>query len=147
MTLPISDDALDPAADLGYDDQAPATPLAVIAKLMPEQMVMQRPEAPAFAQFSSYLLGGTEAPIQILTQAPKRKRALIQVLAGASANVNGYVVVGNQGQIYANKPGQVNSGGILTVGVQIEYTGSSPLYLAPDGTNSLTVTVLDERYQ
>lgn len=149
MTLPISDDAASPASGLGFDDQGGNAPSNLVVRLEPFQTIVQRPEAPAFSQFATYVLTGLETqPIQILTQAPKRKRAYIRIMpALVSGSVAGYVIVGTQSQVQSNRANLFNSGGLMACNTDVEVTGSSPLYLLPDGINALTVLVLDERYQ
>lgn len=148
MTLPIQDDAASAASGLIYDDQGGNAPTALTVRWEDQQIIMQRPEAPAFAQFSTYLPDATFVPQQILAQAPKRKRAIIKVSNSLVDNsAVGFVVVGTLSQVQNVRPNVFNSGGIMVSGDMIEYTGSSPLYLASDGVNALTVTVLDERYQ
>lgn len=111
-------------------------------------------EAPStFGNWSNYkFLTGAEAPVQILSQDRNRKRAVIFVNSGfANSNINGFVSIGNQKQIAgitsATVMAQGNSGGLFVAGNTFVYESEDALWAVGDGSHSLTVTVLDERYR
>jgi len=93
------------------------------------------------SSWQSYKFVGTEQALRLLATSKNRKRAVIMVLPGfANNNTVGNVYVGTQEQV------QNRQGGILVSGVVFEIDSQRETWVAPDGTNSLTVTVLDERY-
>ncbi len=93
------------------------------------------------SSWQAYKFVGTEQAVRLLATSKNRKRAVIMVLPGfANNNTVGNVYVGTQEQV------QNRQGGILVSGVVFEIDSQRETWVAPDGTNSLTVTVLDERY-
>lgn len=92
---------------------------------------------------------GTEAPIKILSQSNRRKRAVIICQSGfANNNVVGYISIGSQNQIVTPLAAVVApNGGALTAGLSVVTEAESELWAAPDGSHSLTLLVLDEQYR
>jgi hypothetical protein len=113
--------------------------------------------APEFSTWSAWALKGTEnnsasgtGCIQLLKQEMKRKRAVITI-GGAfptGTPTAGMVMIGDQNRVKNFNPAvPVPLAGILYAGMSITIEGQSEVWVAADGTNPLTVTVLDERYQ
>lgn len=102
-------------------------------------------ESPPFGSWSSYKFVGTERPVQVLPQTEKRKRAVIWCLPGyVNNNTTGAVMIGTRAQCEAASPS--DTAGIMVSGQTVEVTNQQAVYMVPDGSHSLTVTVLDERY-
>jgi hypothetical protein len=75
-----------------------------------------------------------------LPQAAKRNKASIRVTS-LVPTATAYVLIGSLNQVN-------NGQGIrLYHGQFIEILGVPAVYMAPDGTNPVTVTVLDEKYR
>jgi hypothetical protein len=87
-----------------------------------------------------YTFAATDGPQQILPQNSKRKRAVVTVQPGAAGNVVGFVYVGDMGHV-SNR-----AGGRLYVGNTTTVESKPAVFAMSDGTNSLSVTVLDESY-
>lgn len=110
-------------------------------------------EAADFGAWSvTQFITGLEGPRQILPQANKRKRAIIYILPGfVNNNTVGYVSFGSQSQMNAYgaaaATGLLLAGGILVAGNNVTLQSKSELWCRPDGSHSLTVVVIDERYQ
>lgn len=104
---------------------------------------IEKIEGTEYASFQTYTLLGTETqPVQLLAQDLKRKRAVIIVNNGfLDNNSAGYVKIGDIGSVSNNQ------GALLASGNSVVLESGRAIYLMTDGTNSLTVTVIDERYK
>lgn len=120
--------------DAGY---APAVRVHIVGSDIDKE------EGTEYASFQTYKLVGTESqPTRILAQDLKRKRAVIQVNNGfTDNNTSGYVLIGDVGAVSNHQ------GALLTAGNQVVLENGRALYLMPDGSHALTVTVIDERYK
>lgn len=113
------------------DPNAPAAP--------PERIA-----AADFGAFGKVVLAGTEtkgAKLSLLPRENKRNRAVIWITPGAAGNVAGKVIIGSAAQCDGG------TGAELVNGMSLTYEGASPVFLAADGTNSLTVNFVDERFR
>lgn len=105
---------------------------------------LDQDETPEFGSWMGYQLVGTETPFQLLRRAEgKRYKTQIAVVAGAAANTTGHIFIGSQNQI--QNPS--SNAGFLIAGQIIEYHAQQEVWCRPDGTNSLWVMVLEERYR
>lgn len=103
-------------------------------------------ESPTFGSWKSYKLQGTEVAQQILPQTDRRARAIIWVTPGIPAGNNaGAVYFGTQAQTQNPNPSDV--AGILVNMTQIEIQSQQAVWMVPDGSHALTVTVYDEQYR
>ncbi len=94
-------------------------------------------EAATWGVWTSYTLAGTEPAQQIIPQDRRRRRAVV-IVNGASPGV---VYIGTQAQV------QRQVGGILAGGNSVTLESQSPMWMAPDGTHPMTVSVLVEGYR
>lgn len=90
-----------------------------------------------FGGWITYTLAATTAPQRILMHDEHRRRAVI-IVSGT-----GPVFVGTEAQTKASPV----LGGQLATGAVIETKNRQELWLAPDGTHTATVTVLNERWE
>lgn len=81
---------------------------------------------------------GPATPQQILPQNNRRKQAAVFVSGAA-----GYVLVGTRGQVMNNQGGRLIAGSANRFPIE----NKQELWMTGDGTNAVTVTVLDERYE
>lgn len=98
--------------------------------------------APELASLNSYLLQGTEiagAAIQILPQDTRRHKAHIYVFSTVPT-ANAYIILGKREQVMNGQGFRLYSGQDLTIESQ------AVVWLAADGVDPVTVSVLDERY-
>jgi hypothetical protein len=106
----------------------------------------EKQTAPDFGVWRSITLAGTEIgglSMQLLPQEEKRHRAIIIIQPGVAANVLGNVFIGTRAQVQATLP----QGGQLVNGNSVVLESASEVWIAADGSHSLTVTVLDERFK
>jgi hypothetical protein len=96
--------------------------------------------APEFGSLRTFVIAGTSPPQQILAQNDNRDQARILVYAGTGAAATAYVQVGSRQQVMNNVGGQ------LLPGTNLEIKTSQEFWLGSDGSNTMIVTVLDERY-
>lgn len=103
--------------------------------------------APEFASFARFLgVGGAQA-VQILPEAPKRKRAIIKLTAvtgGAKA------IVGSIGQVGNGATGTALQGFQFTAATDapLEYTARGALFVIADTVGqTVDISVMDERYR
>lgn len=124
-----------------HDNETPVVD-DVKANAIPVTVVGEKETPATFGIWTTYKLTGTEQAQMILPLSLKRHRAVIQVMNGFLNNNNlGYVLIGSLGQV------QNGQGGVLVSGVSVTIESESAVFLAPDGSHALTVTVLEERYR
>lgn len=125
---------------------------AILQTLKAGSASVERLEAPPFGSWQTFVFNGTpgDPPQRILTQNPKRKKAIIRCLPGPTAqNTAGYVRLGSQAQV-SNVPagsGFTPTGGQIQNGMAYEYEAQEAVYAVSDGAKELMLVVLDERYQ
>jgi hypothetical protein len=95
----------------------------------------ERDVAAEWGSWQTFPIVAATPPQQILPQNNKRKEAQIIIFGTA-----GYVLVGTRAQVQNKQGGQLQAG-------RYPFEAKQELWLAGDGTNAFTVTVLDERYQ
>lgn len=88
----------------------------------------------------NYIFAATDQPQQILPQNSKRKQAVITVQPGNAASIVGFLYIGDQARVFNRVSGRGYNGNSITV------ESAAAVWAAPDGTNSLSLTVLDESY-
>jgi hypothetical protein len=93
-----------------------------------------------WGSWQTYPLAGTTPAQQLLAQNNKRKQAQLIVFAGTGAAAGAFVRVGTRAQVMNNAGGQLQPG-------RYPVENTQELWLAPDGTNAMTVVTLDERYE
>lgn len=126
---------LDELATGKYSGKAPPLDVRIVGS------IVDKPEGTEFASIQSYVLLGTETqPSRILAQDLLRKRAVIIISPGNAGNITGFVRIGPIGDV------QNSQGGILVNGNTLVLENGRAWYVLGDGSHSLTVTVLDERY-
>lgn len=96
--------------------------------------------APDHSEWQSWTLNGTDSPMQILPLNPKREQAIIMVGPGLAGNQAGSLLFGSKAKVDNGQGGRLVSSQSVTV------KGMAPVYCRPDGVNSLTVTIIDERW-
>lgn len=115
------------------------TPVKVVVTNPSEQV---REFAPELSAFNSWELQGTEvagASMQVLPQDTRRHKAHIYVTSTVPT-ANAYVVLGKREQVMNGQGFRLYSGQRVTVESQ------AAVWLAADGVDPITVSVLDERY-
>ena len=101
--------------------------------------------APDFGSYNTYILLGTETqPLNILPQSRLRNRAVIRVTS-LVPTANAYVTIGGLGQVGNGTP-QTAQGFRLFHSQVLEIESMPAVYMLPDGTNPVTVCVMDEKY-
>jgi hypothetical protein len=98
--------------------------------------------APEFGNWrSTQTIAGAQAGVRILPQESKRNRAIIVIAQGAAANRTGSVFIGKR-EVVLN-----GQGAQLDYGMSVVQEAAAEVWMVGDGINSLTVSVLDERYR
>jgi hypothetical protein len=82
---------------------------------------------------------------QIVARSDKRYRAYIRVQPGDAGNSTGFIVLGTQGQVNSGMGANIQ-GFRLVNGQDFTYYAKAELWVVGDGTTSLYVSVLDERF-
>lgn len=101
-------------------------------------------EAADFGAYFTITLTGTEQPIQLLPYDVNRARAYI------TCTGTGPVFVGSTQGVQTMRNGQTSGQApafILSTGITLAVTHKQPVYLAPDGTHTATVSVAVERWE
>lgn len=134
---------IDLEADTGDNAAGDPVPVRIVRD---DTVNLEENQAANFASWESNTTGAAGAvnpAVQILPQAPKRKRATIQVSPGLVAGATaGYVLLGNR------KEDVQNGGGARYYnGQKIDYEAQPAVWMIGDGTNDLSVSVEDERYK
>jgi hypothetical protein len=99
--------------------------------------VKTRSDPNTFAAWSSWTLVGTEGPFQILSNDPGR--AVARILVSGT----GPLYVGSREQ--CQTAGFVGAALIPTGTGWLEYTAAPAVWAVPDGSHSVTITVINER--
>jgi len=97
-----------------------------------------------FGAYFTVTYAGTENPQQLLPYAANRARAYVTVTG------TGPVYIGSVAGITAMRAGAVQGQApayILATGITLPITHKQPVYIAPDGTHSATVSVAVERWE
>lgn len=116
----------------------------VVASDVPEKKPERTTSAADFGAWATFQTpAGPDQARRILSNNRKRTRAVLLCSAGLAGNVAGAVFLGTQAQAQTTQAGL--SGGRLIAGQSITIESYSDLWLVGDGTNSLTVTVMDEQ--
>lgn len=128
---------------MGSDAVAPEvlTPVPVTGTVGLSSEILDKgfrtsPQAAGYGAWTTYVLGGTEKAQPIIPFDDRRARALI-IVSGT-----GPVFVGTMAQTQSSPP----LGGQLATGATVEIRNQQQLWMVPDGTHSVTVTVLVERW-
>jgi len=100
----------------------------------------QQVSAPEFGSLRTYVITATSPPQQILPQSNNRDQARVLVFNGTGAAAGAFVLVGSRQQVMNSQGGQ------LLNGTNLEIKTSQEMWLTSDGSNTMIVTVLDERY-
>jgi hypothetical protein len=100
-------------------------------------------QAADYGSWMTYLTpAGADQARPVLPMEPARHRATILVSAPGAVVAGSGVWVGTMAQCQAAPP----VGGFLAVGASVVIENNQALFLIGDGTNSLRVTVLQERW-
>jgi hypothetical protein len=140
MTHPHQlEDGHDPAA------AAAVTPVPVTGKVELHGAILDKglrtsPQAAGYGGWQTYVFVGTEQPVQILAFDDARARALL-IISGT-----GPAYAGTQAQCQQARNGGQVVGGQLPIGTY-EIKNQQALFITPDGTHPVTVTVLNERWE
>jgi hypothetical protein len=100
----------------------------------------EKSEAADWGSWQTFALSSTTVPQQILPQNNKRRKAQIIIFNGTGAAAGAFVLVGSKGQVFNKTGGQLQAG-------RYPVENTQELYATSDGTNSMIVVVLDERYE
>jgi hypothetical protein len=102
--------------------------------------------AAVLRSIQSWTLTGSEAAFRILARNDRRRQAVIWVLPGfTNNNQNGNVFLGTREQVQAaNASSGAITAGVFVSGQSLSTNAAGEIYCKPDGTNSLTITVVDE---
>jgi hypothetical protein len=96
---------------------------------------------PDHAAFYTIQLAGTETTFSPLcSRSLKRSRVYVRCVPGAAGNITGYVLIGTREQVMQG------IGFRILNGHDFSYYGQPELYCKGDGTNSLYLAVIDERF-
>ena len=104
---------------------------------------------PDFGSWFAFVFAGNETATRVLPQNRKRDSAQILIGPGAAGNTNGVIFIGTKEQL-DNLPGANVTGSSvarLSNGQSVTIHNQQQVWVRPDGVNSLTVTILDERWQ
>lgn len=105
-----------------------------------ENFGAEREQSADWGSWQTFFFSATANPAQqVLPQNNRRKSATLQV-NGAT----GYVLVGTRGQVMNGQGGRLFGGAGIN---RCTVENKQELWMIGDGTNTLTVTILDERYE
>lgn len=121
-----------------------AQPIPVSGKVSVHGAVRTHQQAADWGAYFTITLTGTEAPIPLLPYDVNRARAYI------TCTGTGPVYVGSVAGATAMRNGQTTGQApafILPTGITLPITHKQPVWLAPDGTHTATVSVAVERWE
>jgi len=119
-------------------------PIPVSGELTVKAPVVTHQGAADFGAYFTVTYAGTENPQQLLPYDVHRARAYVTVTG------TGPVYIGSVAGITAMRAGAVQGQApayILATGITLPITHKQPVYIAPDGTHSATVSVAVERWE
>lgn len=95
---------------------------------------------PELAAWSNWQLTGTEPAFQLLPQDERRRKATIACYGSTQGTTPPYVLIGKREQVMNGQ------GYILPTYEDIKVESQAEVWCIPDGSDPVTVCVLDERY-
>lgn len=127
-----------------HEDSGPPEPITVAGAVTVSGPLVVRDQAGDYGSYFTIVFAGTEAPQPILPRDPHRKRAQITVSG------TGPVFIGSESQgasVARGGPIGFASGALIPSGVTVPITNQQPVWVIPDGTHSVTVSVITERWE
>lgn len=131
-------EAAEPAA------AAEPQPIPVSGELTVHGAVITHQGAADFGAYFTKTYGGTENPDQLLPYDANRARAYVTVTG------TGPVYIGSLAGVTAMRAGATAGQApayILATGITLPVTHKQPVYIAPDGSHTATVSVAVERWE